>query len=413
MKLLRIMLFCVLFCSAAASGYAQDNKIQLVWNSAEDAVMYELEVATAPVFRDRQAPQDKIVYQTTAIYTPGVELDSSVLAAKDGKKLYYRVRPLDLDKKAVGRFSEPAALDKGILNPTKPAVTAYGKKKVLTPLYPVYAWIPVLHAASYEVEITNQLPETANGTEPSRYRIRNYSVGAGFDYYDSEPYRDNGTYFWRVIAFDSQGEAIGEYSDAVPFTVKTGAHKWAVFGDSITHGGGAVSNPPSDERFDYSSYLPFPVKNLGRSGDTAAALAERFERDVFPFQPQYLFVLGGSNSIRGGVSAGEVIESLELIKQKCQENGILPIFLTLPPVNPERIQRVFNQPTADNWQEELKQVNAYIRKQPYYVDIYANLVDERGLLPVKYAQDGLHPDIAGKKVMARSVQSFLKKYKLK
>lgn len=413
MKLLRILLFCVLLCSAATSGYAQDNKIQLVWTSAEDAVMYELEVATVPVLKDRQAPQDKIVYQTTAIYTPGVEIDSSVFAAKRGQKLYYRIRPLDLDKKAIARFSAPASLNKGVVNPTKPAVTTHVKKKVLTPLYPVYAWIPVLHAASYEVEITNQLPEKANGTEPSRYRIRSYSVGPGFDYYDPQAYRDDGTYFWRVIALDSQGEAIGEYSDAVPFEVKTGAHKWAVFGDSITHGGGAVSNPPSDERFDYSSYLPFPVKNLGRSGDTAAALAERFERDVLPFQPQYLFILGGSNSIRGGTSAGEVIESLELIKQKCLENGITPIFLTLPPVNPERIQRVFNQPTADTWQEELKQVNVYIKKQLYYVDIYASLVDERGLLPVKYAQDGLHPDIAGKKVIARSVQAFLKKYKVK
>ena len=74
---------------------------------------------------------------------------------------------------------------------------------------------------------------------------------------------------------------------------------------------------------------------------------------------------------------------------------------------------MFNQPTADNWQAELQQVNAYVKRQPYYVDIYASLADEQGLLPVKYAQDGLHPDISGKKVMARAVQAFLKKYKFK
>ncbi|WP_312561216.1 GDSL-type esterase/lipase family protein [Anaerospora sp.] len=410
MKILRILLVCMFLCVGASSGYAQENKIQLRWASAEDAVMYELEVATVPVLKDRKAPQDKIAYQTTAIYTPGVELDSTLVS---DKKLYYRIRPLDLDKKAVGRFSVPVPLDHGIVNPQYPAVTTYGKKKVLTPLYPVYAWIPVLHAARYEVEVTNRLPENPHGTMSSSYRIRNYSVESGFDYYDTEAYRVDGTYYWRVIAFDGEGEAIGGYSDAVPFQVKTGTHKWAVFGDSITHGGGAVSNPPSDERFDYSSYLPFPVKNLGKSGDTAWALAERFERDVLPFQPQYLFILGGSNSIRGGTTAGEVIESLDLIKQKCQDNGITPIFLTLPPVNPERIERVFNQPTADNWQTELQQVNAYVKRQPYYVDIYAGLADERGLLPVRYAQDGLHPDISGKKVMARAVQSFVKKYKFK
>ena len=410
MKILRILLVCMLLCAGTGNGYAQENKIQLRWASAEDAVMYELEVAAVPVLKDRKAPQDKIAYQTTAIYTPGVELDSELVS---GKKLYYRIRPLDLDKKPVGRFSAPVALDHGIVNPQYPAVTAYGKKKMLTPLYPVYAWIPVLHATRYEVEVTDRLPENPHGTMPSSYRIRNYSTGPGFDYYDTEAYREDGTYYWRVMAFDSEGESIGGYSDAVPFQVKTGAHKWAVFGDSITHGGGAVSNPPSDERFDYSSYLPFPVKNLGKSGDTAWALAERFESDVLPFQPQYLFILGGSNSIRGGTTAREVIESLDLIKQKCQENGITPIFLTLPPVNPNRIERVFNQPTADNWQAELQQVNTYVKRQPYYVDIYASLADEQGLLPVKYAQDGLHPDISGKKVMARAVQAFLKKYKFK
>ena len=115
---------------------------------------------------------------------------------------------------------------------------------------------------------------------------------------------------------------------------------------------------------------------------------------------QYLFILGGSNSIRGGVSGDSVIASLQEIKEKCEDNGITPIFLTLPPVNPERIQRVFNQPTADNWQLELEKVNDFIRNQPNAIEIYSLLADEDGILPVKYAEDGLHPDISGKKIMA-------------
>jgi lysophospholipase L1-like esterase len=101
---------------------------------------------------------------------------------------------------------------------------------------------------------------------------------------------------------------------------------------------------------------------------------------------------------------------LESIKEKCEENGITPIFLTLPPVNPERIQRVFNQSTADNWQVELAKVNEFIRNQPYAIEIYSLLADENGILPVKYAQDGLHPDISGKKIMADSIKSFLKNH---
>ncbi len=410
MKLLRIIVLVSLLLLTAVTAYAQDDKVQLLWNNAEDAVMYELEIATVPVRKNQQAPQDKIVYKTTEVYTPGVELDLSLFNGQDTSRLYYRVRPLDLDKNPIGRFSAPVALAKGNFNPTKPTPTAYFKNRP-TPLYPVYSWIPVLGAERYEVEITNRAPENPNGTTASAYRIRSYSVGQGFDCYDTHAYTESGVYYWRVIALDGEGQPIGGYSDAIPFKVQTGSYKWAVFGDSITHGGGAISNPPSDERFDYSTYLPFPVKNLGKSGDTAAALAERFESDVLPFQPKYMFILGGSNSIRGGTTAEEVIDSLEVIKQKCAANGITPIFLTLPPVNPERIQRVFNEPTAANWQQEMAKVNDYIRTQPYFVDIYPYLVDERGLLPTKYSQDGLHADISGKKIMARAVNDFLNRYK--
>lgn len=410
MKLLGMIVAVSLLLITTVTAYAQDNKVQLLWDNAEDAVMYELEIATVPVRKNEQAPQDKIVYQTTEVFTPGVELDMSLFAGQNKNRLYYRVRPLELDKNPIGQFSPPVSLAKGSFNPPKPTPTAYFKKQP-APLYPVYSWIPVLGAERYEVEITSRAPENPNGTTASAYRIRSYTVGQGFDCYDTHAYTENGVYFWRVIALDGEDRPIGVYSDAIPFKVQTGSYKWAVFGDSITHGGGAISNPPSDERFDYSTYLPFPVKNLGKSGDTAAALAERFESEVLPFQPKYLFILGGSNSIRGGTTADDVIDSLESIKQKCAANGITPIFLTLPPINPERIQRVFNEPTAPNWQTELAKVNDYIRTQPYFVDIYPYLVDENGLLPTKYSQDGLHADIAGKKVMGRAVNNFLNRYK--
>ena len=176
--------------------------------------------------------------------------------------------------------------------------------------------------------------------------------------------------------------------------------------------GGAISNPPSDARFDYSSYLPYKAKNLGKSGDTAETLEERFDQEVLPFKPKYLLIMGGSNSLRGGTSASDVIESLSAISKKCQDNNIRPIFLTLPPINPERIQRVFNEPTVSNWKTELAKVNAFIKNQPDYVDIYPSLVDEQGLLPVKYAQDGLHLDISGKKIIGRKVSDYIKEHSL-
>lgn len=412
MNLLKIILVVILLYVNTGITYAQEGKTQLLWQNAVDAVMYELEIANTPVKNKNSASDKQRVYTTAEIFTPGTQLNLSLFKEQKLNKLYYRVRPLNLDHEPIGTFSSPVQLSKGSLNPTKPFPTPAFSKNNPPLLYPVYSWIPVLGATRYDIEILNHSPENPNGTVASKYRISAYSAQGGFDFYDTHAYTEAGTYYWRVIAVDAEQNIIGTYSDAIAFTVQTRNCKWAVFGDSITHGGGAISNPPSDERFEYVSYLPFPVKNLGRSGDTAEMMVDRFETDVLPFKPKYLFVLGGSNSIRGGTSGESVIASLQAIKEKCADNGIIPIFLTLPPVNPERIQRVFNQPTASNWQDELQKVNSFIKTQPYAIDIYPALVDADGCLPVKYSQDGLHPDISGKKVIAAAMNTFLQKQKL-
>ena len=408
MKRLQIILMIVVLLIMTGTGYAQEGKIQLQWDNAEDAVMYELEIGTLPLKSKKIGLSQQVIYKTTHIFTPGVELDLSLLNGQPLNNLYYRVRPLDLDKNPIADFSPAIVLSKGVMNPSKPKPTAFLRQGHPAALYPVYSWIPVLGATRYAVEITNYPPENPNGIQSSQYRVRSYSIDGGFDCYDTHAYTEAGTYYWRVRGIGANNESIGTFSDAVPFTVQTGSYKWAVFGDSITHGGGAISNPPSDERFEYVSYLPFPVKNLGKSGDTSAMMVARFETDVLPFKPQYMFVLGGSNSIRGGTSGGSVIADLQTIKDKCEQNGITPIFLTLPPINPERIQRVFDEPTSDTWQTELGKVNDFIRNQPNAIEIYSLVVDENGNLPVKYAEDGLHLDISGKKIMARSIKAFLR-----
>jgi len=408
---IKIFFLMVLCMTLSIPAFAAGSKIQLQWASAEDAVMYELEIAREPVDTNINAPVDKVVYTTTTIYTPGTELSADLIKNYNLNQLYFRVRPLDFNKAPVGKFSRPVCLKSGKLDTNKPAIIGDYKREP-APLYNVYSWIPVLNAASYRIEVTNHVPENPNGVVPSKYHVRTFDAPKGFDYYDWTPYLEAGTYYWRVLAIDENQQPIGVYSDAIAFKVKKNC-KWAAFGDSITHGGGAISNPPSDRRYTYPYYLPFEVKNLGRSGDTAKMLNDRFDREVLPFSPKYLLILGGSNSIRGGTSAQEVIESLTEIKEKCLANGIRPIFLTVPPLNPERIQAVFNQPTAEAWREELAKVNDFIKTQPDFVDIYTVLADDRGLLPVKYSQDGLHPDISGKKEIGKAIKEYLKKHPMK
>lgn len=411
-----IILLAVLFCFSLtlnSSGplhiLPRHTKLQLAWQNSEDAVAYELEIMTGPYKPSESVPENNLVYHTTDIFNPGLELDLTQLTLQHPEKTYFRVRPLDLDKKPLADFSEARLLSSGELNPVKPAPTVFYENRP-APLYPTYAWIPVLGAEHYIVEITKGAPENPNGISPSKQQVQSYTVDAGFDCYDTHAYVEEGTYYWRVLALNKYYYPIGTYSDAISFQVSQKKYTWAVFGDSITHGGGAVSNPPSDIRYDYSSYLPFEVKNLGRSGDSVESMVERFDSDVLPFQPKFLFIQGGGNSIRGGAKAEELIEQFQKLIAKCQENDITPIFLTIPPINPDRIKRVQNSPTAEDWQEQTAIVNAFLKQQKYVVDINPLLRDNNGCLPVKYAQDGLHPDISGKKVMADAIMKFLRTF---
>lgn len=391
----------------SSADLVQANKIHLAWKNSEDVVAYEMEVMTKPYKPTDSVPAKDIVYHTVDIFAPGIELDLNQINIQYIDKTYYRVRPLDLNRKPLAIFSEPMPLSSGQLNPTKPQPTALFNTNRPVPLYPTYSWIPVLGAEHYVVEVTKGAPENPNGIIPSIKRVRSYTVDGGFDCYDIHAYVEEGTYYWRVIALNSYYYPIGTYSDAIPFHVSLKHYTWAVFGDSITHGGGAVSNPPSDIRFDYSSYIPYEVKNLGKSGDSVESLVERFNSDVLPFQPKYLFILGGGNSIRGGTKAEDVIEQFQRLINKCEQNNITPIFLTIPPINPDGIERVFKKPSANDWQHQTDIVNTFLKKQQYVIDVNPLLSDNRGFLPTMYSQDGLHPDISGKKVMADAVNRFL------
>lgn len=254
----------------------QTSKIRLTWENSQDVVAYEMEILTKPYLPNDSVPPTDILYHTTAIFTPGVELDLHQLNTQHIDKLYYRIRPLDLNKKPIATFSAAMPLMDGQLNPPKPQPTALFDTSRPMPLYPTYSWIPVLGAQHYVVEITKGAPENPNGIIPSAKRVRSYTVDGGFDCYDTHACLEEGTYYWRVLALNSYYFPIGTFSDAIPFHVAVKHYTWAVFGDSITHGGGAVSNPPSDIRFDYSSYLPYEVKNLWSSFCNCSMISAAF-----------------------------------------------------------------------------------------------------------------------------------------
>lgn len=378
----------------------------LTWTKVERAVAYELELLTTPPETpDKPVSDPACFFSTKQIYVNGFNADLS--AYFEVESFYWRVRGLDLDGNPISLFSdaEKVYIDRQQSFIQKPVPTSvFNQSTGATLLYPVYAWIPIAGAAKYEVEILDDLPENHNGVAPSIHRV-DTAIAVGFDYYDEKPRISEKPFYWRVRGLDQAGNPVGVYSDAGKFSVNPNSQvAVATYGDSITHGGGSVSYSPADWEYSYQYYLYFPSINLGRSGDTSETMVERFERDVLPFHPQYLIILGGTNSLRGGEPAENVIANLKALKEKCLVNNIRPVFLTLPPINPDNIKKVFDESTAPGWQKQMRLVNDFIRTQ-VHIDVAREMEYPNGILPTKLAVDGLHLDIEGKKIIAAAVNA--------
>ncbi len=395
-----------------ASHPAIGNPV-LRWSRIDGAVGYEVQVlkpnSKGDMIDKKTGRTYTLMMPSQTAYTTGYEL--TLPASYMGQVFYWRVRGFDIDQHPISEYSDVEASHIDRFEPfaEKPIPMAFynqGPCEVL--LYPVYDWIAVPGAAKYELEILNNRPENPNSIEPSVHRIDSYTP-TNIHQYDQKSRVSDTLFYWRVRAMDAEGNPIGVYSDALPFLTSPKEEKGciAIFGDSISHGGGSISYSPTYWDFSYGNYLTFPTVNLAQSGDTSEMAVERFDRDVLPFQPSYLLILIGTNSLRAGVPSEAVIADLKTIKEKCLSHHIRPVFLTIPPLNPAHIKRAFDEPTADNWQTLIAEVNAYIRTQ-VHIDITPGMADEDGILKPELAVDGIHLDPPGKKMMGAAINNAWK-----
>jgi len=383
----------------------------LVWHSIPNAVLYEVEILSAPPSKEsgtELSPTNHLM-STRNIFTNGWQAD--LRAYSSYEKLYWRVRALGLEHEPIGEFSiaEPLYLDKSAEFPNRPIPNTYDQvMNFHQPIYPVYQWIPLNGVTHYEVELLTDPPAQEHGILPDPNRAWAQMITATNAIYDeyARPYA--GKYYWRVRGLDTQGNTVGTWSDLASFTVDAPPKNRlyaAALGDSITHGGGAISSSPAFLEYSYTTYLPFTCLNLGRSGDTAHTTLERFEQDVLPLHPENLLILTGSNSLRAtGITAQDIVDDLDELQKKCLAHDIRPIFLTLLPLNPERISLAFHSETDLSWKWKLTAVNMWIRSQDFYIDIEPYFYDvQKQILDPRLSTDGLHPDIDGKRMMAEII----------
>lgn len=210
----------------------------------------------------------------------------------------------------------------------------------------------------------------------------------------------------RIAVFTDDYGQLARYRNANAALNPTaaGEHRVVFFGDSIT------------DIWKLEQYFPGkPYVNRGIGGQTTPQMLVRFRQDVIELSPSVVLILAGTNDIAGntGPMRSEDIEAnLASMAELARLHGIRVVFASILPVHnyTPKSQDFFAQRPGARILELNKWLSDYCAKNNItYLDYFSALVDEKGLLKRGLAEDGLHPNDAGYKVMAPLAEQAITK----
>ena len=176
---------------------------------------------------------------------------------------------------------------------------------------------------------------------------------------------------------------------------QTGSPRVVFLGDSITDG------------WRLNEYFPErDFVNRGISGQVTGEMLGRMKADVIGLKPVALLVLAGTNDIARGTPVDTIKDNLTMIADLAEAHRIKPLFASILPVSDyHKEQNPRFEQTKRRPPETIRALNDWIRglcaqRNFVYVDYYSQLVDASGFLKAEYADDGLHPNSAGYRLMA-------------
>jgi lysophospholipase L1-like esterase len=146
--------------------------------------------------------------------------------------------------------------------------------------------------------------------------------------------------------------------------------------------------------------------NRGIGGQITGEMLGRMKADVIDLKPRLMLVLAGINDLGRGVAVSTVENNLSMIADLAEAHHIGPMFASVLPVsdyhkdvNPQYAR------TARLAPAKILELNGWLKtfceQRHYpYVDYYSALVDQAGFMQADLADDGLHPNAKGYRLMA-------------
>jgi acyl-CoA thioesterase I len=201
----------------------------------------------------------------------------------------------------------------------------------------------------------------------------------------------------RIAVFTDDFGQLARYQEANAGLSSPSANENRVvfFGDSIT------------DIWKLADYFPGrSYINRGIGGQTTPQMLVRFRQDVIDLHPKVVLILAGTNDIAGntGPMRNEDIEAnLSSMAELARIHDVHVVFASILPVHNyiEKAKDFFAQrPTSrilelNTWLKDYCAQNKIV-----YLDYFSALVDDKGMMRKELADDGLHPNVEGYKIMA-------------
>jgi lysophospholipase L1-like esterase len=176
---------------------------------------------------------------------------------------------------------------------------------------------------------------------------------------------------------------------------KDGTRRIVFMGDSIT------------DFWHLNEYFPDrDFVNRGISGQVTGEMLGRFKADVIDLQPAAVVILAGTNDLARGVSLITIESNYAMMMDLADYHKIKVIFASVLPVsdyhkdqNPAWEMTTLRPPLL------IRALNDWLKgfceqRGCTYLDYYSAMADSSGMLKADLADDGLHPNAAGYRVMA-------------
>jgi lysophospholipase L1-like esterase len=212
----------------------------------------------------------------------------------------------------------------------------------------------------------------------------------------------------RIAMFTDDFGQLARYRDANAALKPSapGENRVVFFGDSITdiwH---------LDEYFPGKFYI-----NRGIGGQTTPQMLVRFRQDVIDLHPKVVIILAGTNDIAGNTGPmrlEDIEDDYASLADLARANGIKVIYSSVLPIHnyTDKAKDLFAQRSP----EKILVLNQWLRSYCaaaangcVYLDYFSAMVDDKGLLKKDLADDGLHPNVAGYKIMAPMAEAAIEK----